>query len=134
MSAALALVAALALPAAALAREAGDSPAMSQREIRQQMSFAADMAKKENWREAMFRWERILKATPDDSRLLNNLAVAYETIGEYDKAEEAYQRALKNAPDQREIRENYALFHAFFDRFRKAKEAQPSPAGPEARP
>jgi len=107
---------------------------MSQREIRQQMSFAADMAKKENWREAMFRWERILKATPDDSRLLNNLAVAYETIGEYDKAEEAYQRALKSAPDQREIRENYALFHAFFDRFRKAKEAQPSPAGPEARP
>ena len=120
------LVAALALPVFARTPAAG----LSEREIRQQKTFAADMAKKGNWREALFRWERVLRATPDDARILNNVAVAWETMGNYDKAEEAYQRALKADPDQREIRENYALFHAFYDRFRKAKEAQSRPEPP----
>jgi hypothetical protein len=57
------------------------------------MRFAADMAKRGNWREAKYRWERAAQLEPDNPKIMNNLAVALEALGDSTAAREAYQRA-----------------------------------------
>ena len=46
----------------------------------------------------------------------NNLAVAYEHEGEFDKARKAYERALELEPENQMIRQNYELFKEINDR------------------
>src|SRR5258705_94575 len=53
------------------------------------------------------------KAAPEDARVLNNLAVAYETTGDFGKADELYRAALRLDPGNRDIRQNYDLFSGF---------------------
>src|ERR1700741_4010286 len=62
------------------------------------MLFAADMARKGSWREARFRWEALARSRPDDPRVLNNLAVAQEVLGEPELARDTYAKALSLAP------------------------------------
>jgi len=56
------------------------------------LSFAAEMAMKGNWREAMFRWRKAEKSDPDNPMILNNLAVAMEIRGQTEEAGEYYDR------------------------------------------
>ncbi len=56
------------------------------------MRFAAEMAQKGNWREALFRWRKAEKADPDNPAILNNLAVALEVRGEVEEAGKLYAR------------------------------------------
>ncbi len=98
--------------------------ARSRREIQEDLKFAADMAASGLWREALFRWERVLRDRPDDPRVLNNIAVAAEALGQWEKAEEAYAKAASLAKD-RQIAANYELF-----RHRQS----PAPSGPGAKP
>ena len=70
------------------------------------MKFAAQAAQGGLWREALFRWERQLKAHPENARLHNNIAVAYEGNGDYARALEEYAKARSLAPDSKEIRAN----------------------------
>ncbi len=58
------------------------------------MRFAADMAKRGNWREAKFRWELVARKEPDNPRILNNLGVALEALGDPDAARAYYEKAL----------------------------------------
>ncbi len=58
------------------------------------MRFAADMAKQGNWREAKFRWELVARKEPDNPRILNNLGVALEALGDPGAARASYERAL----------------------------------------
>ena len=58
------------------------------------MRFAADMAKRGNWREAKFRWEMAAELDPDNPRVLNNLGVAQGALGHPDVAREFYARAF----------------------------------------
>ena len=83
-----------------------------------QLDFGVQAARKGLWREALFRWEKARKAAPEDSRVLNNLAVAYETIGEFGKADELYRAALRLDPDNRDLRQNYDLFSGFYKELR----------------
>lgn len=73
------------------------------------LRFAADMAERGNWREAQFRWEELLRALPDDPRVLNNLAVSAEILGEVDQAQALYARAASLSADQR-IESNHHRF------------------------
>jgi len=59
----------------------------------QVMRFAADMAKRGNWREARFRWEQAARDDPHNPRILNNLAVAHEALGEPEQARKLYHEA-----------------------------------------
>ena len=72
------------------------------------------MAKKGNWKEAIFRWEKALRHDPENYRLHNNIAVAYEALGKYEKADKAYQLALKYGKNNKRIQENYNLFRKLY--------------------
>ena len=90
------------------------SVALADRERRDLLRFAAEMAEKGNWREARFRWERASAQAPDDPRLLNNLAVAKEALGEPAGAMELYARALSLSGGQGAIAENAARAARFW--------------------
>ena len=97
------------LGGALLAEAASPPSARSSRQIEADLRFAADMAAQGLWREAMFRWERVLKDRPSDPRILNNVAVAAEALGQLDKAKEAYEKAAALSKD-RQVAANYELF------------------------
>jgi Flp pilus assembly protein TadD len=59
---------------------------------------------------------------PDNAEALNNLAIALEQQGAFDKAREAYEKALKLKPGSLYIQQNYDLFREADDkRTRKSK-------------
>src|SRR2546428_5917322 len=81
--------------------------------FRQEMRFGAEAAQRGLWREAAFRWEKILKNDPDNARVHNNLAVAYESLGQFDRARKEYEIARRLAPNSKEIRNNHESFLEF---------------------
>jgi tetratricopeptide (TPR) repeat protein len=81
--------------------------------FKQEMRFGAEAAQRGLWREAAFRWEKILKVDPDNARVHNNLAVAYESLGQFDRARREYETARRLSPDRKEIRNNYESFLEF---------------------
>lgn len=78
------------------------------------LRFAAEIAQRGDWREARYRWEQAARADAENPRILNNLAVANEVLGELDKARDLYTQALARARDDSRIKENAdraALFY-----------------------
>ncbi len=61
------------------------------------------------WKEAIFRWKNVIKLNPENFKAHNNLAVAYEAIGDYKKAEKEYEIALK-LQNNSYVRKNYEDF------------------------
>lgn len=102
------------------------TPARADREaaakLAKDLAFASEMARKGLWREALFRWERVLAQRPDDPRLLNNVAVAREALGDREGARQAYERALQ-LTTEREVEDNFIYF-------RRADPA-PEPVAPD---
>lgn len=70
------------------------------------MKFAAEAAGQGLWREALFRWERQVKARPDNARLHNNIAVASESLGDHVRALNEYAVARRLDAGSREIHAN----------------------------
>lgn len=103
------------LPVPGMAAEEG--PGMDK-----EISFGVKMAKRGLWSEALFRFKRAAEQRPDDSKVLNNLAVAYEAVGQYDNALLAYKEALKADQTNRELRRNYSRFIEFYQAFNPAGE------------
>ena len=71
------------------------------------------------WNEAIFQWEKVVAKDPDNADATNNLAVAYESIGAYDKAEKLYQTALDLDEDSQEIRKNLKRFRSFYRKHKR---------------
>jgi hypothetical protein len=95
------------------------------------LRFGSGMAKDGNWREAKFRWEQALKAAPDDGRLLNNLAIANEALGDHELARELYKRAVAAAPRDGRIEANAKRSSLFWGHSSDADSAKPpAPAAP----
>ena len=99
--------------------------------LKQEMEFGVEAARQGLWREAIFRWEKYLKAHPDNPRLRNNLAVAYESLGRFEEARAAYEEALRLAPDSREIKDNLASFNDLHVLLRQRAVSPGSEAGGE---
>lgn len=98
----------------------------------EQLSFGVEMARRGLWQEALFRFERAADLDPNNPRILNNMAVAFEAAGRYDDALETYRRALDLAPGNRDLRENYARFVDFYESYRPDRQGggldlEPSP-------
>jgi Flp pilus assembly protein TadD len=110
------MVAALSLVALLVAAE---TPAPKSTE---EMRFGIEAAKRALWAEARFRFEKAVTLNPDSAEALNDLAVALEQQGAFDKAREAYEKALKLKPGNLYIQQNYDLFREADDkRNRKSK-------------
>jgi Flp pilus assembly protein TadD len=96
-----------------------------------EMGYGAKMAKQGFWHEALFRFLRASAEKPNDAEIQNNLAVAYEAVGETSKALAAYRRALELAPEETHIRRNYARFAEYYTASQRAgsgTEAAPLPS------
>lgn len=103
------LLAGVALAVAALLHPATATFA-KQQTAKQAMRFAADMAQSGNWREAAYRWELALEREPENPRVLNNLAVASEVLGEIARARDYYERAMALSGGDDRIRDNRNRF------------------------
>jgi tetratricopeptide (TPR) repeat protein len=84
-----------------------------------QDNFGVQMARINLWREAMFRFERAIQLNPGDAQAHNNLAVAYEANGDFEKARKEYLEALKLDRSNPYIQKNYSRFVEFLSRNRK---------------
>ncbi len=81
--------------------------------------FGIKVALKGLWKEAAFRWEKALEEDPNNSNIHNNLAVAYENFGEYDKAFREYKIALQLDPGNYHIKSNFESFELFYQKLKK---------------
>jgi Flp pilus assembly protein TadD len=72
-----------------------------------EFDFANKLGQEGLWKEAHYRWQKILAEGKESAALYNNIAVALEEMGRFEEAEEAYKKALKLAPNNSTIRSNY---------------------------
>jgi Flp pilus assembly protein TadD len=107
------LGASLVVVSVAAAARADDKPRES---AKKHVEFGISVAQKGLWREAIYRWEQAAKIDPNYSAAYNDLAVAYEHEGQFDKARKAYEKALELEPENQLIRQNYELFKEINDR------------------
>jgi Flp pilus assembly protein TadD len=95
---------------------AGSAWADARDDAKKHVEFGITVAQKGLWREAIFRWEQAVKIDPNYSAAYNDLAIAYEHEGDFDKARKAYEKALELDPSNQLIRQNYELFKEINDR------------------
>ncbi len=81
-----------------------------------QVSFGLEVAQKGLWQEARFRFERAVALDPKNAAAYNDLAVALEQMGEFDKARECYEKALALKPGEMYIQQNFDLFREADDK------------------
>jgi Flp pilus assembly protein TadD len=86
-----------------------------------QVEFGISVAQRGLWQEALYRWERASQLDPGYAAAWNNLGIAYEHVGVFDKAREAYEKALDLDPDNINIQQNYDLFREINDRIQSSR-------------
>lgn len=99
-----------------LGGSAATAAADARDDARRHVEFGIKVAQAGLWREAVQQWERATELDPSYASAFNNLAIAYEQQGEFEKASAAYARALKLDPGNSFIRHNYELFREVHDR------------------
>jgi Tfp pilus assembly protein PilF len=112
----------LALAACLISLMAVPAFADARSDAKAQVEFGVDVAQKGLWREAIYRWERAVAIDPTYAAAYNNLAVAYEHEGQFEKARKAYERATELEPDNAMIRQNYDLFREINDRTNRSSD------------
>jgi Flp pilus assembly protein TadD len=107
-------------PALAVAAEPVDADARS--EAKEQVEFGIKVAQSGLWKEAAYRWERAVQIDPTYGAAWNNLAIAHEQQGNFDKAREAYEKAVTLEPKNLLFRQNYDLFKEINDRAKRRRD------------
>jgi len=74
--------------------------------IQKYNDFAIKSGKAGLWREAMFRWQRVIEIDPKNAKAHNNLGVAYEALERFDEALAEYDEAISAEPDNEIYHEN----------------------------
>lgn len=75
-----------------------------------QLQFGILAAQHDLWDEAIFRWKKAVELEPNSASAHNNLAVAYEKKGLWEKAKDEYEAALQLSPKDEYIQANYEKF------------------------
>jgi len=78
------------------------------------MEWGYKAARRGYWQEALVRFKHANELTPDQPRILNNIAVAQEANGLYEEALLTYQEGLSIAPRNDALRRNYMRFQEFY--------------------
>jgi Flp pilus assembly protein TadD len=106
----------IALSALGIAVFAMPAWADARKQAREQVEFGIRVAQQGLWREALYRWERAVELDPTYAAAYNNLAVAYEQAGQFDKARKAYEKALQLDPGNAYVKQNFEMFKEINDR------------------
>jgi len=77
---------------------------------------------KEDAEMAISYYKKAIELSPSEGILYQNLALAYEVIGDNDKAEQAFERSIEMAPQNDQFYSNYGEFFFKKDQFEKAIE------------
>lgn len=96
--------------------------------IKEYNDFGVKCAKLELWNEAIMRWKRVIEIDPNNAQAYNNLAVAYESKGEFEMALSGYKTAIQIDPDNRIYQINYIKFKRNYEQALKRKENKDSNA------
>jgi Flp pilus assembly protein TadD len=104
------------------------SAAQAASPVSEQLEFGVEMARRGLWNEALFRFNQADGLDPNNPRILNNLAVAHEAVGQFEKALEIYQSAIRLAPGSTDLKRNYAQFLEFYQGFRPREPESEVPA------
>ncbi|MFV2071566.1 MAG: tetratricopeptide repeat protein [Thermoanaerobaculales bacterium] len=99
------------------------------KEARHDMEWGFKAARRGYWQLALQRFEHANELTPDQPRILNNIAVAQEANGLFEEALLTYQTGLAIAPKDRALHRNYTRFKEFYESFVAEPE---EPDDPEA--
>ncbi len=97
-----------------------------------QLEVGVRAARMNLWREALFRFQRAVQIAPADAMAQNNLAVAYEGTGDFEKARAAYTEALRLDKSNQYIQKNYSRFVEFYSKNRKREMGRGSATPPAA--
>ena len=79
-----------------------------------EMEWGFKAAKRGYWQEALMRFEHANELTPNQARILNNIAVAQEANGLFEIALLTYQEGLALDPNNGTLRRNYMRFQEFY--------------------
>jgi len=99
---------------------AGDG---NKNEAEAEMEWGYKAARRGYWQEALLRFEHANILTPNQPRILNNIAVAQEANGLYEQALLSYQTGLAIAPNNDALRRNYMRFQEFYSSYIAPPEA-----------
>ena len=88
-------------------------------EVKQQLSFGVRAAREDHWEEAIYRWQKVLQMDAENMMAHNNLAVAYEQLGEYAQAMEEYQQAYRLNSENEAVKNNLERFKEFYRRYQQ---------------
>ena len=78
------------------------------------MKWGFKAARRGYWQEALTRFEHANELTPNQARILNNIAVAQEANGLFEMALLSYQEGLALDPNNNTLRRNYMRFQEFY--------------------
>ncbi len=90
-------------------------------EVKGQLKYGVRAAKEDHWDEAIYRWRKALQIDPNNVLAHNNLAVAYEQLGEYELALEEYQIAYRLDPENQNVKNNLDRFRDFYRKYQRQK-------------
>jgi len=113
---------ALVLVTALVASAAPARAADARSDAKEQVEFGIRVAQNGLWKEAAYRWQKAVQIDPTYAAAWNNLAVAYEQQGNFDKAREAYEKAVELDPKNLLFRQNYDLFKEINDRTKRRRD------------
>lgn len=92
-------------------------------------NYGVEMARMDLWREAMFRFQRAVAIAPGDAMAHNNLAVACEANGDFERARKEYLEALRLDRTNSYIQKNYSRYVEFLSRGRKRPASNSATSG-----
>ena len=87
------------------------------KQAEEELEFGYKAARRGYWQEALERFELADELTPNQPRILNNIAVALEANGRFDEARVAYQAALALDPRNSALMKNFQRFQEFYATF-----------------
>ncbi|MCP5050040.1 MAG: tetratricopeptide repeat protein [bacterium] len=81
--------------------------------VKTELEFGNKLAKEGLWKEAHYRWTKVLENGKETGSIYNNIAIALENMGKFDEAEAAYKKALSLEPNNPTIQGNYDKFQKY---------------------